>query len=240
MAFIIVHSSANATPAFEGRGGEDLGTEISNCLMSSYKSKVAFDLSKLCILPGVRCWKLYIDILVSRMLLSRILFSDLFDIISTHFLQILECGGNLFDAVSMAVKAALYNTRLPRVKAAGLDGGAVDLELSDDPFDCIRLDTSQVPVLVTLCKVSIHSVPSSKYISLRKEKKSIPSLLFQIGDHCVVDPTAEEEECSVALAVVAVTPQGVITTTVKLGDGSFSHDRFYEVLKVSMHDQISG
>ena len=27
------------------------------------------------------------------------------------FLQLLECGGNLFDAASIAVKAALFNTR---------------------------------------------------------------------------------------------------------------------------------
>jgi exosome complex component RRP42 len=70
-------------------------------------------------------------------------------------LQILECGGNLFDAVSLAVKAALHNTRIPKVKAASMDGAAVDLQLSDDPFDCYRLDVSATPCLVTLCKVNI-------------------------------------------------------------------------------------
>jgi exosome complex component RRP42 len=60
-----VHSSANATPAFEGRGGEELGTEISNALATSYQSSQTFDLTGLCILPGRQCWKLYVDILVS-------------------------------------------------------------------------------------------------------------------------------------------------------------------------------
>lgn len=73
----IPYSSANATPAFEGRGGEDLATEISTGLARAYAS---FQTEKLCILPGLQCWKLYADILV------------------------LECGGNLFDAVSLAVK----------------------------------------------------------------------------------------------------------------------------------------
>ena len=71
------------------------------------------------------------------------------------WLQILECGGNLFDAVSLAVKAALHNVRVPRVKAAALDGGTVDLQLSDDPFDCYHLDVSSAPCLVTLCKVKL-------------------------------------------------------------------------------------
>jgi hypothetical protein len=70
-------------------------------------------------------------------------------------LQILECGGNLFDAVSLAVKAALHNTRVPKVKAACMDGGTVDLQFSDDPFDCSCLDVSAAPCLVTLCKVNI-------------------------------------------------------------------------------------
>lgn len=68
-------------------------------------------------------------------------------------LQILECGGNLFDAVSLAVKAALHNTRVPKVKGACMDGGTVDLQLSDDPYDCCHLDVSAAPCLVTLCKV---------------------------------------------------------------------------------------
>jgi exosome complex RNA-binding protein Rrp42 (RNase PH superfamily) len=73
-------------------------------------------------------------------------------------LQILECGGNLFDAVSLAVKAALHNTRVPKVKAASMDGGTVDFQLSDDPFDCCHLDVSAAPCLVTLCKVGPDSI----------------------------------------------------------------------------------
>lgn len=58
-------SSANATPDFEGRGGENLAVEISNSLESAYGSALAFDLTKLCILKGKKCWKIYVDILVS-------------------------------------------------------------------------------------------------------------------------------------------------------------------------------
>lgn len=67
--------------------------------------------------------------------------------------QILQCGGNLFDAVGAAVKAALYNTEIPRVITAMLDGGEPDIQVSDDPYDCIKLDVTNYPLIVTVCKV---------------------------------------------------------------------------------------
>ncbi|KAM3967597.1 exosome complex component Rrp42 [Aphomia sociella] len=149
-----VDCSANATPEFEGRGGEQLASSISNMMQRAYHSSQAFNLKQLCIFEGKQCWKLYIDILI------------------------LECGGNLCDAVSLAVKAALFNTRIPFVKAALMDGGNVDLQLSDDPYDSKFLNVGSAPLLVTLCK---------------------------IGDKCVVDPSAEEESCSVISLVVGVT-----------------------------------
>lgn len=59
-----VDCSANATPEFEGRGGEELAMEISNTLQKAYQSRQAFDLTKMCILSKQQCWKLYVDILV--------------------------------------------------------------------------------------------------------------------------------------------------------------------------------
>ncbi|XP_058837034.1 exosome complex component RRP42 [Topomyia yanbarensis] len=171
-----VDCSANATPDFEGRGGEALATEIANTLSKAYLSQQVFDLGPLCILAKHQCWKLYVDILI------------------------LECGGNLFDAVSLAVKAALFNTKLPKVSSAELDGGSMDIILSDDPYDCERLDIGPAPLLVTVCK---------------------------IGDHCVVDPSAEEEECSAISVVIGVSyrdDQGSITSIRTSGEGSFHAD----------------
>lgn len=62
---IVFFSSANATPAFEGKGGDDLATEISNVLSMAYQTPDAFDLKQLCIIPHKKCWKMYVDILVS-------------------------------------------------------------------------------------------------------------------------------------------------------------------------------
>ncbi|XP_077865994.1 exosome complex exonuclease RRP42-like [Saccoglossus kowalevskii] len=82
-----VDCSANADPEFEGRGGGILATEISNTIQRIFDSKDIVDLEKLCIMPKETCWVLYVDVVV------------------------LECGGNLFDATSVAVKAALHNAR---------------------------------------------------------------------------------------------------------------------------------
>lgn len=180
-----VDCSANATPQFEGRGGEELGTEIAHMLAKAYQTSDALDLKTLCILEHKQCWKLYVDILI------------------------LECGGNLFDAVSIAVKAALYNTKIPKVTAAAMDGGNVELQLTDDPHDCDRLSVGTFPLLVTVCK---------------------------IGDNCLVDPSAEEEECSLAKIVIGVSTNAEnrtrITATRTAGCGSFHQNTLKESLRL--------
>jgi len=67
--------------------------------------------------------------------------------------QILQCGGNLFDAVGAAVKAALYNTEIPKVTLSVLDGGKPEIQVSDDPYDCIKLDVTNYPMIITVSKV---------------------------------------------------------------------------------------
>ena len=84
----------------------------------------------------------------------------------------------------MAVKAALFCTLIPRISVTAVDGGEPELELSDDPYDGQKLVDllDRAPVLVTLSR---------------------------IGNHCVVDPTPEEEACSSASLVMGVSPKGI-------------------------------
>ncbi|XP_076245428.1 exosome complex component Rrp42 isoform X2 [Calliopsis andreniformis] len=142
-----VDCSANATPEFEGKGGDDLATEISNTLATAYQTRDAFDLSTLCILPYKKCWKIYVDVLI------------------------LQCGGNLFDAVGAAVKAALYSTEIPKIKTATLDGGEPDIQLSDDAYDCILLDTMDPTSEEEVCSASslvMSVLPNGKISSVVK------------------------------------------------------------------------
>ncbi|XP_043228118.1 exosome complex exonuclease RRP42-like isoform X2 [Amphibalanus amphitrite] len=165
-----VDCSANASPEFEGRGGEALAGSIASCLTRAYASPSALDLRPLSIVPARQCWILYVDILI------------------------LECGGNLYDAVSCAVKAALFNARVPELDVSSADSGRVDVELSDDPFKLLRLDVENAPCLVTL---------------------------LLVDSECIVDPTQEEEACSKASLVTAVTAGGLVTAVTKAGRGSF-------------------
>lgn len=163
-----VDCSANATPEFEGRGGEELATEISGMLNRAYDCPACLDLQKLCVIPNQQCWVLYIDILL------------------------LECGGNLFDAASIAVKAALYNTKIPTVTVSR-DEGIMELEISDDPYDVQKIEVKLAPCIVTLSK---------------------------IGHSHVVDASQKEESCCLARLMMGVTQNGTITALKKEGSGS--------------------
>lgn len=57
-------SSPNASPDFEGRGGEALALEIQTVLARAYKNNAAIDYSALSVLSNKHCWLLNVDILV--------------------------------------------------------------------------------------------------------------------------------------------------------------------------------
>ncbi|XP_060799152.1 exosome complex component RRP42 [Neoarius graeffei] len=173
-----VDCSANATPEFEGRGGEELGVELSNNLYKVFNNRHSLDLRSLCICPREHCWVLYVDVLL------------------------LQCDGNLFDAMSIAIKAALFNTRIPKVHISEDEEGGKEIELSDDPYDCMRLDVENVPCIVTLCK---------------------------IGHRHVVDATLQEKSCSVASLLISVTHKGTVTCVRKFGGGSLDPDSIFEM-----------
>lgn len=181
-----VDCSANATPDFEGRGGEDLAVQIANTLSAAYQSPLAFDLRKLCIVKGRKCWKFFIDILI------------------------LECGGNLYDAVSLAVKAALWNTQIPLIKKIDIDGNNIELSVSDELYNCHKLDIINAPVMVTVCK---------------------------IGEKCIVDPNQAEEQCSVGSVVVSVSANK-FSAVLQVGTGSLHATTLIDCLKLG--HQVAG
>lgn len=173
--------SANASPVFEGRGGEALATTIVTTLKAAFGFDQCLDLKSLCLMPRETCWILYVDILL------------------------LECGGNLFDAVSIAVKAALHNTRIPKVIIGSGEQGAVELEIPDDPFDCLRLNTANIPCLVTVSKV---------------------------GHSYIVDASIEEETCCLASLVFGIREDGVITAMKKFGSTSLDPASVHEMMEM--------
>eukprot|EP00123_Amoebidium_parasiticum_P014112 comp22337_c0_seq1/m.33219 comp22337_c0_seq1/g.33219 ORF comp22337_c0_seq1/g.33219 comp22337_c0_seq1/m.33219 type:complete len:298 (-) comp22337_c0_seq1:454-1347(-) len=176
-----VDCSASASPAFEGRGGEVLSTEIARALTRLVEGGKALDLQSLCVIKGKQCWILYVDAVV------------------------LVHGGNLLDAISFAVKAALFNTRIPKIKLVeGDDDEPIDIELDDDPSACVPLDTSRLPVIITLTK---------------------------IGARHIVDATMEEEACMMARLFVGVDGDGNLCLLQKGGFGGVDPGALYEMVE---------
>uniref|UniRef100_A0A7N2L3C6 Ribosomal RNA-processing protein 42 n=1 Tax=Quercus lobata TaxID=97700 RepID=A0A7N2L3C6_QUELO len=137
---IHVDCSPSAAPMFEGRGGEELSTELSvalqHCLLGAKSGAGAgIDLSSPIVAEGKICWDFYIDCLV--------VCSD----------------GNLLDALGSAIKkAALSNTGIPRVHVAtgALGDEKPEVDISKEEF--LQFYTSNIPVIVTLTKVGWHYI----------------------------------------------------------------------------------
>ncbi|MBA0781040.1 hypothetical protein Gotri_002000 [Gossypium trilobum] len=136
---IYVDCSPTAAPMFEGRGGEELSTELSvalqRCLLGGKSGAGAgIDPTSLVVVEGKVCWDLYIDGLV------------------------ISSDGNLLDALAAAIKAALSNTGIPKVDVAAdaTSDEQPEVNISDEEF--LQFDTSGIPVIVTLTKVGRHYI----------------------------------------------------------------------------------
>ncbi|CAG0884128.1 unnamed protein product [Darwinula stevensoni] len=165
-----IDCSANASPQFAGRGGNELASDIQSCLDRAFSSPSVLDYTALCVERGHFSWTLFVDILI------------------------LQCGGNLYDAVSLGVKAALYNTVIAKVAVKFLADNKPEVEVSSDPSKGFKLDVTNVPCFMTF---------------------------LRIGNHCVLDPSLEEESCGQGSLVVGITVQGIVTHVRKVGPGSF-------------------
>eukprot|EP00245_Coleochaete_scutata_P004465 TRINITY_DN17108_c1_g1_i1.p1 TRINITY_DN17108_c1_g1~~TRINITY_DN17108_c1_g1_i1.p1 ORF type:complete len:288 (-),score=43.58 TRINITY_DN17108_c1_g1_i1:57-920(-) len=191
---IAVECSPTASPQFEGRGGEELSSELGGAIQRSLAGGASgagagIDLGSLSIIEGRTCWVLFIDALV------------------------LNSDGNLLDAISIAVKAALADTRLPKVEVQeGHDGAPAELEVSDDPSDSSKLDTSNVPLIVTLTKV---------------------------GRYYVVDATESEESQMSSALSVGVSAKGTTCGVTKRGatalDVSVVADMLSVARRIGLH-----
>ena len=74
-----------------------------------------------------------------------------------------------------------------------LEEGVDELEVPEDPSDLLSFDTSRLPLLVTLTK---------------------------IGSNYVADVTESEEAAGVSSVVLAITPDGQVVHSRKVGSGT--------------------
>lgn len=174
---INVDCSANASPKFEGRGGEELAQEIAIVLTNAIVPEI--DRKSLCISPGHKVWVVYIDVLI------------------------LECGcaSQLLDLSALGIKAALQDTRVPKLIADEEDPN--DFVLSDQFEEYCPINTKDLPLLLTLTR---------------------------IHDQYVADVTEEEAAAGIARLTLAFDSEGRLSYTKKSGSGSLHPDPLKEVL----------
>lgn len=169
--------SANASPKFEGRGGEDIAQQIVFVLTNALIP--AIDRKALCISKGHKVWVIYIDVLI------------------------LECNciSQLIDLSALGVKAALSNTRVPKLITDEEDANEFVLSAETDEY--CPVDTTDLPILLTLTR---------------------------IHDQYVADVTEEEAAAGIARLTLAFDAKGQLSYTKKSGLGSLHPDPLKGVL----------
>lgn len=169
--------SANASPKFEGRGGEEIAQEIVFFLTNALTP--AINRKSLCISEGHKAWIIYVDVLILEC----------------------SCVSQLIDLSALGIKAALRDTRVPKLIADEED--ANDFVLSPDSEEYCPVDTTDLPILLTLTR---------------------------IHDQYVADVTEEEAAAGIARLTLAFDSKGRLSYTKKSGSGSLHPDPLKEVL----------
>ncbi|KAJ3018903.1 Exosome complex component RRP42 [Thoreauomyces humboldtii] len=176
-----VECSPSATRIFDPRDVENMCNEyaqLMNRVLNGAHGGV--DLKSLCIIPGSTCWILNVDALV------------------------LDYGGNLLDAIFLATRGALHNTRIPRATVEQSDG-RVEFEIADEETEVVR-GWEDVPVAVSLSK---------------------------IGYRHIVDATPLEELCSSARLTVAINRRGNLCALQKGGQGGIEPSLLAEMVQTA-------
>jgi len=157
---------------------EDASIEISGILRRLLVDSVP--LGSLCIMPSRFAWRIFVDVLV------------------------LKNNGGVLDAASFAVWSALDSARLPKLTAVEAQAGFDDdFVLDSSAESATRLDTSRIPINLTLACV---------------------------GAHFLFDPTLHEESCGASQLCVAVNQDGQIAGLRQAGSGALSTLRLRELV----------
>ena len=139
--------------------------------------------------------------------------------------QVLEWSGSVLDALSLAMKAALHNTLIPKLSVSG-EGEEMEIEISDNPHDSTPVDASNTPIIITLTQVHSSSV--------RYTGKAFSCTFYsKVGTKFVVDATLEEESCSSSRLSLAVNRSGQLVGVKKDGPGGIPYGKMNDIISVS-------
>ncbi|KAI8814964.1 ribosomal protein S5 domain 2-type protein [Cladochytrium replicatum] len=177
-----VDCSPSALRALSAREQTSLSHSYSQLLtrLLNNAQSSGIDLRSLCIIPGSTCWVLNVDVLV------------------------LDYGGNLLDAIGIAVRGALMNTRLAKTKVEELDG-EVEFDIAEEETERVA-GAKDVPVIVTVTK---------------------------IGTRFVADASPLEELSASSRVFVAVNREGQISGVQKSGEGGIKPGQVAEMISTA-------
>ena len=137
------------TPTSGSRSIDDKRLWLEGALSQLYGQKSApAALRTLCIAPGLQCWELRVHV------------------------QLIRTDGCPLDAAALAVRAALHDTRVPKVSVRGESGGggnaaapseralavALELELDETLDEAEPFAAQSLPLYVTLATLDGHLV----------------------------------------------------------------------------------
>lgn len=178
-----VECSSLASPDFVGRGAADLNAELVQFLFKLYASPATQELRRaLCLIHGKKCWVLHVDALV------------------------LDSGGNLYGALSIAVRAALKLVVLPKVIIIPGEGDEVDeVEIDEEVFEMLPR-TADAPIAITLSAFGQRAA-------------------------YMTDCTSSEEACAKFSITVGVNHTGRTCGAVSAGTAGVDVDTFRNMLK---------
>ncbi|KXN69097.1 exosome component 7 [Conidiobolus coronatus NRRL 28638] len=166
-----IECAPNSNLQFRGRTQEEINTELTQLFqkMLDYPG-CGVDLESLLVIENQTCWHLYIDVLV------------------------LGWSGSLVDCISVGIRAALANTKLPKVIVHPPVEGVTEFEIIDDNELTNSLKGwEDIPLIVSLNK---------------------------IGEKYVVDATLVEEGCAQGKVMVGVNKSGRVALVQKVGRGA--------------------
>lgn len=136
-----------ASPAFEPGSPDENAIELARVIDRVLREYGVIDVSKLVIIPGKKVWVVWVDIYV------------------------LDHGGNLIDASSIATLAALLSTKIPRHTLSEDGSVQVDKTNASEPL----------PILRKAVTVSIGKLGESLIVDPTLEEESVISSKIIVG-----------------------------------------------------------
>jgi exosome complex component RRP42 len=190
-------SSPSAGTAYEGKGAQDINTELSRALERALQGpQSGIDLADLCIIPGLHVWHLYIDAIV------------------------MDYGGNVLDAVFLATRAALRVTRIPKTVVQDVGEGQVDFEIVDDMEQARPIKgVEHVPLCVSVNMVGkgfvVDATPEEEHVT---DARLVVSVNKE-GKLCALQKTGDGAIASSVLIAMMQTGRDQVLKLIDRMDG---------------------